>query len=155
VRLRPAGAAERKSDPLKTEQSRRSLVMPRAVTKGLAAWGAEQLAAEQLAGRPWAGTGLIFTDGFGMPVGRQKIHHGFRQACKGAGVARPDGRPFQPRELRYTFVSMLSDAGQDIEVISEAVGHINSGVTRTVYAHLIADKIQARDTVMDTEAEAP
>ena len=47
MRLRPAGAAERKSGPLKTEQSRRSLVMPRAVTKGLAAWGAEQLAAEQ------------------------------------------------------------------------------------------------------------
>jgi integrase len=57
--------------------------------------------------------------------------------------------------LRHTFVSVLSAAGTDIEVISDAVAHINSGVTRTVYAHLIADKIQARDTVMDTEAEAP
>jgi integrase len=140
--------------PLKTEQSRRTLAMPQAVAEVLAAWGAEQLAAEQLAGRSWVGTGLIFTDGFGRPVGRQKIHHGFRQACKRAGITRPDGRPFQPRELRHTFVSVLSAAGQDIEVISDAVGHINSGVTRTVYAHEISGKIQATATVMDTIFEA-
>jgi len=41
-------------------------------------------------------------------------------------------------------------------VISDAVGHINSGVTRAVYAYEISGKIQATATVMDTifEAEA-
>jgi len=29
--------------------------------------------------------------------------------------------------------SVLSDSGTDIEVIADAVGHVNSGVTRTVY----------------------
>jgi hypothetical protein len=44
----------------------------------------------------------------------------------------------------------MSASGVDIEVISDAVGHVNSGITRSVYAHAIADKISAAATVMDT-----
>ena len=46
-------------------------------------------------------------------------------------------------------MSVLSASGVDLEVISDAVGHINSGVTRTVYAQAITDQIQATATVMD------
>jgi integrase len=74
--------------------------------------------------------------------------------CRRAGIARPDGRPFQPRELRHTFVSVLLAARTNIEVISDAVGHISSNVTRTVYAHEITGRIQAAATVTDTIFEA-
>jgi hypothetical protein len=43
----------------------------------------------------------------------------------------------------------MSHSGVDIEVISDAVGHINSGITRAVYAHAIADKISDAAQVMD------
>ena len=90
-------------------------------------------------------------DGFGRPLSRQKIHGtGFRKLCKAAGITRPDGTPFQPRERPHTFASLLSDAGVDIEVISDSLGHVNSHVTRTVYAHQIRDEISAAAQVMDT-----
>lgn len=37
----------------------------------------------------------------------------------------------------------------DIEKIADAVGHINSNVTRTVYRHQIADVVSGTATVMD------
>ncbi|WP_236004951.1 hypothetical protein [Nonomuraea antri] len=38
-----------------------------------------------------------------------------------------------PRELRQSFVSLLSDSGMPIEAISRLVGHRNTTVTETVY----------------------
>jgi integrase len=134
---------------LKTERSRRSLQMPQAVISALTAWRAEQLT-QQLACPTWAGSGLVFTDGFGRPLNRQKIQYGFRKVCAAAGVARRDGTPFQPRELRHTATSLLSDAGVDIEQIADVLGHVNSNVTRTVYRHQIRDEISAAAEVMDT-----
>jgi integrase len=131
--------------PLKTETSRRSLKMPQAVTDALTAWRAEQMTQQLAAGPAWCGTGLVFTTGFGDPVDRQRISRGFRAACQIAGI----GDHWQPRELRHTFVSMLSAHGVDIEVISDAVGHANSGVTRTVYAHQITDQISSAAEVWD------
>jgi integrase len=68
----------------------------------------------------------------------------FREVCEAAGIGR-----WQPRECRHTFVSVMSESGVDLEVISDAVGHVNSGVTRRVYMHAIADKISAAAQVMD------
>ena len=87
----------------------------------------------------------MFITGWGDAVDRQRIHRGFRASCQAAGL----GDHWQPRELRHTFVSMLSAHGVDIEVISDAVGHINSGVTRSVYAHAITDQISSAAEVWD------
>jgi hypothetical protein len=46
-------------------------------------------------------------------------------------------------------VSVLSASGVDIERISDAVGHINSHITRTVYAHAITDQISDAARVWD------
>jgi len=37
----------------------------------------------------------------------------------------------------------------DIEKIADAVGHVNSTVTKAVYRHQIADEITSAATVMD------
>jgi integrase len=134
----------------KTEDSRRSLAMPQAVSEALAAWGAEQAEQEMIAGAEWRNdAGLIFTDGFGRPLNRQKLHREFRAACRAAGIARPDGRPFQPRELRTTFVTLMSHSGVALEVISDLVGHRNSRITREVYRRQLAGQVQPAATVMD------
>ncbi len=46
-------------------------------------------------------------------------------------------------------VSVLSNAGVDIEEIADAVGHINSTVTKAVYRHQIADEITSAATAID------
>jgi integrase len=61
-----------------------------------------------------------------------------------------DRQGLAPREQRHTFVSVLSDSGVDIEQIADAVGHVNSTVTKAVYRHQIADEITSAATVMDS-----
>jgi integrase len=135
---------------LKTESSRRTIRLPQAVTDALTAWWAEQAAQQQAAGPAWRNDAdLIFTDGLGRPVNRQKLHRGFRAACKAAGVTRPGGSPFQIRELRHTFVSVLSHGGVDIEVIADLAGHANSSITREVYRHQLAGEIGDAARVWD------
>jgi len=40
-----------------------------------------------------------------------------------------------PRELRYSFVSVLSDPGVSLEQISRLVGHSGTTVIELVYRH--------------------
>ena len=54
-----------------------------------------------------------------------------------------------PRELRHSFVSLLSDAGLPIEEISRLVGHSGTSVTELVYRHQIRPVIQTVAVVMD------
>ncbi|MFG3439280.1 tyrosine-type recombinase/integrase [Nonomuraea sp. NPDC047897] len=42
-------------------------------------------------------------------------------------------KEWTPREMRHSFVSLLSDSGMPIEAISRLVGHRNTTVTETVY----------------------
>jgi integrase len=130
---------------LKTDTSKRSLKLPAAVADALTAWRAEQLT-QQLACPDWQGTGLVFTDGWGRPYSRQRANYEWKKACRAAGI----GDRWQLRELRHTFVSQLSAAGVDIELIADAVGHRNSQVTRVVYRHQLGGKISAAAQVMDT-----
>jgi hypothetical protein len=53
----------------------------------------------------------------------------FQDVCERAGL----GRDWAPRDLRHTFVSLLSDDGMAIEKIARLAGHASSHVTETVY----------------------
>jgi integrase len=48
-----------------------------------------------------------------------------------------------PRELRHSFVSLLSDSGIPLEEISRLVGHSSTAVTEQVYRHQIRPVVQA------------
>jgi integrase len=54
----------------------------------------------------------------------------FRRVAAAAGL---DAAAWTPRELRHSFVSLLSGAGLSIEDISHLVGHANTRVTESVY----------------------
>jgi integrase len=54
-----------------------------------------------------------------------------------------------PRELRHSFVSVLSDAGVPVEEISQLVGHSGTTVIQLVYRHQLNSVIQTGAAVMD------
>jgi len=54
-----------------------------------------------------------------------------------------------PRELRHSFVSLLSDAGVPIEQISRLVGHSGTTTTETIYRKQIRPVITGGAEVMD------
>lgn len=130
---------------LKTPTSRRSLAMPAMVATVLAALRRAQAADRLKAGAGWEDMGVVFAGPAGRPRWPQDVNAGLKRLCQLAGI----GEDWQLRETRHTFVSALSDAGVDIERIADAVGHINSNVTKGTYRHQIADKISETATVMD------
>jgi integrase len=66
-----------------------------------------------------------------------------------------DPKEWTPRELRHSFVSVLSDSGVSIEEISRLVDHQGTQVTELVYRHQLKPVIQTGATVMDTLFELP
>ena len=130
---------------LKTSRSRRTLVLPAATATALRGLRTQQAADRLRLGAAYADTALVFCRADGTPPRRQAIYKGFRRACKTAGI----GEDWHPHELRHTFVSLLSDAGVDMEDIADATGHVNSTVTREVYRHQINDTVARAGAAMD------
>ena len=60
-----------------------------------------------------------------------------------------DPEEWTPRDLRHSFVSVLSDAGVPLEEISRLVGHAGTTVTELVYRHQLKPVIQTGATIMD------
>ena len=75
------------------------------------------------------------------------VRRDFRRAL--ALVPGIDPSEWTPRELRHSFVSVLSDAGVPVEEISQLVGHSGTTVTELVYRHQLKPVIQTGATVMD------
>jgi integrase len=65
---------------------------------------------------------------------------------KAAGI----GENWTPRELRHSFVSILSDSGVGIEAIADLVGHRTRVVTQKVYRHQLRPVITTGATTMNT-----
>jgi len=56
----------------------------------------------------------------------------------------------RPRELRHSFVSIMSDHGVPIETIADLVGHASTAVTETVYRHQLKPVITRGAETMST-----
>jgi integrase len=134
-------------DDLKTPQSRRTIELPRMVAAVLRDLRTDQARWKLKIGAAYdiRGMGLVFGDRAGAPRWPQDVREYFQLLCSKAGI----GERWTPREMRHTFTSVLSDSGVDIEKIADALGHINSTITKTVYRHQIADKVTVAATAMD------
>ncbi|TXK39143.1 tyrosine-type recombinase/integrase [Nonomuraea sp. C10] len=65
-------------------------------------------------------------------------------------VARHTGtEDWTPRELRHSFVSLLSDNGLPLEEISRLVGHSSTATTGAVYRKQIRPVVQSGAVAMD------
>lgn len=124
----------------KTDKSRRTLVQSQLVVRALRAWSSAQ-AAE----RTVAGLSLVFTTALGSELSAGSVRRWFKEITTRAGC----GAEWAPRELRHSFVSILSDNGMTIEEIAELVGHSSTHTTETVYRHQIRPVVQEGAVMMD------
>ena len=60
-----------------------------------------------------------------------------------------DAQAWTPRELRHSFVSLLSSTGMSIEDISHLVGHASSRVTELVYRKELRPVLTRGASTMD------
>ena len=130
----------------KTRKSRRTLALPLRCVSELRAHRARQAAARRLAGDGWQDNDLVFASEAGTPLDAANVRRGFRRIGDAAGLTAKD---WTPRELRHSFVSLLSDSGVPIEQISRLVGHSGTAVTELVYRKQIRPVLDDGATVMD------
>jgi integrase len=137
----------REDGDTKTRKSRRTLALPTRCVDALRKQRALQAAERLAAGERWRDTGLVFTTRFGTGIDAANVRRDFRRAL--ALVPGLEAKEWTPRELRHSFVSVLSDAGIPVEEISQLVGHRGTTVTELVYRHQLRPVIQTGATVMD------
>jgi integrase len=106
----------------KTDRSRRTLALPATAVQALRAWQDCQAAERCAAGDGWQDTGLVFTSHHGAALDAANVRKMFKRVCTEADV----GDGWTPRELRTTFVSLMSHQGVAIEEIARLVGHAST-----------------------------
>src|SRR5262249_51203682 len=98
----------RASGDTKSRRSRRTLALPQRGVAALRDHRHQQDQIRRAAGGRWHDNGLVFASLVGSPSDASHIRRSFRRVVEAAGL---DPGEWTPRELRLSFVSLLSDAG--------------------------------------------
>jgi integrase len=126
---------------LKTEKSRRTLMLPDVCVKALRDHRKRQLAERLKAGADWVDTGLVFATyarrgrgrKVGAPLGPRNVLrtlHGLLEA------AEPKLPRVRFHDLRHSAASLLIAAGVELVEVSMLLGHSELRVTADLYSHL-------------------
>jgi integrase len=129
----------------KTERSRRTLEVPEEVATALRALHTRQAAQRLKAGEDWQVRNLVFCTRTGTALDAGNVRRSFRAITKAARL----GEDWTPREMRHTFVSIMSDHDVPIETIADLVGHASTAVTEKVYRHQLRPVITTGATTMN------
>lgn len=143
----------RKHGETKTRKSRRTIALPKQVVDVLEEhrrWQKQERASK---GMEWSPAGRVFTTRSGEPLDAANVRRDFKAIVKKAGL-EPE---WTPRELRHSFVSLLSDHGIPLERIALLVGHSSQATTEAVYRKqlrpVITQGAEAMDDIFAEEQE--
>ena len=126
--LQPAG---RFAEP-KTEKSRRTLALPRSTMHALREHKRRQAAEKLAAGAEYTDQGLVFCTALGGPLDYYNFsHYQWLPLLK-----RAELRHVRLYDLRHTGATLLLQAGENLKVVSERLGHANITLTADVYTHV-------------------
>jgi integrase len=137
--------AQRHGGDTKTEKSRRTLALPRLCVEALREQRKLQAKDRLRAGELWQDRGLVFSSTVGTPLNANNVIRAFRTITEKAGL----GKDWVPREMRHTFVSVLSANDVPVESIAQLVGHDRTTTTELVYRHEIRPALTQGAEVMD------
>jgi integrase len=137
--------ADRAGGDTKTPKSRRTLALPRRCAEALREHRVRQAEDRLVAGPLWQDNDLVFASQVGTPMDDHNVRRMFRAITEDAGL----GAGWVPRELRHTFVSLLSARGVPVEAIALLAGHNQTSTTELVYRHQIVPALTRGAEVMD------
>jgi integrase len=135
----------RQGGDTKTAKSRRTLALPQTAIQALKEHRRRQAEDRLAAGALWQDHGLVFTSTIGTPLDAANVRREFRKIMETAGL----GAGWAPRDLRHTFVSLMSADGVPIEEIARLAGHNQTATTELVYRHELRPVITTGAEVMD------
>ena len=131
----------------KTRQSRRTLALPKRAVLALNRQEDRQARQRARAGKKWQATGLVFASTVGTKLDAANVRRGFRRIVKIAGL---EPKEWTPRELRHSFVSILSDNDVPLEKIALLAGHASTKTTEIVYRHQLRPVLRHGAEILDS-----
>ena len=129
----------------KTEKSRRTLGLPQMAVDALRAHNMRQAEERLAAGGQWSDHDLVFSARTGGALDAANVRREFRAVCKAAKI----GEHWTPRELRHSFVSLMSSSGVPVEEIARLAGHSNTRTTEVVYRRELRPVLTTGAEAMD------
>ena len=129
----------------KTERSRRTLALPDMAVRALKAHKERQREQRRTAGKPWSEQDLVFAAASGAALDAANVRREFKAVCRTAKI----GENWTPRELRHSFVSLMSGSGVPVEEIARLAGHSNSRTTEVVYRRELRPVLTTGAEAMD------
>jgi integrase len=130
---------------VKTEKSRRTLELPKRAVEALRGQQERQERDRARAGSAWQDHGLVFASRVGTPLTATNVIRAFKRLTGKAGL----GEDWTPREMRHTFVSIMSAHGVTVEEIALLAGHQRTATTEGVYRHELRPALTRGAQVMD------
>jgi integrase len=136
--------------PPKSRAGNRELILDDVTAEILRSYHARKAAQKLAAGAAWPDTGLFFVRPDGHPWHPNGVSQRFRRLVTRAALP-----PIRLHDLRHGAATMALDAGVDIKVVQEQLGHSTSVLTRDTYtsvvkqlhrnaANAVADKIASK-----------
>jgi integrase len=89
---------------------------------------------------------LVFGTANGTELDAHNVRRTFRRVLEATEL---DPTAWTPRELRHSFVSLLSDSGIPLEQIARLLGHNGTAVTERVYRHQLRPILEEGAVTMD------
>jgi integrase len=136
----------REGGDTKTRKSRRTLALPLRGVVALRVQRDLQIEDREKAGKDWQDLDLVFASSAGTALDAANVRRSFRRISKTAGLNPADSTS---RELRHSFVSLLSDNGVSINDIADLCGHSGTSVTEKVYRHQLRPVLLTGAAAMD------
>lgn len=121
----------------KTERSRRTVPLSRAVVDLLRTHRAEQAAEQLRAGNQWRDSGLVFTTELGRPVDPRNLLRVVETAAKAAGVDT------DLHTMRHSAAVAWLEGGVHIKAVADLLGHSSVAITGDIYGHTSDDAARA------------
>lgn len=75
---------------------------------------------------------FVFCRDNGYPFASRSVYDRTIRLCKKSGVSKIEG----PHILRHTHITMMTQAGVDLDTIMNKVGHEDSRTTKNIYTHI-------------------
>src|SRR6185312_11143365 len=130
------------------------LALPEMAATALRAHKERQAGDLAAAGLKWSERDLVFSTRMGSPLDAANVRREFRTVCKAAKI----GEGWTPRELRHSFVSLMSSSGVPVEEIARLAGHSNTRTTEVVYRRelrpILTTGAEAMDSLFRAQASA-
>jgi len=147
VRAKVAGTAGVLVSEPKTEQSRRTLVLPAMLVPLLRRHRARQAQERLTAGADWndALGGLLFTTPRGRPIDPHDVQAEFKATLAAANLPN-----MRLHDLRHAAATFLIAQGLPLRLVMEVLGHSTIALTANTYGHIERGMMAEAASQMDS-----